>query len=153
LHVELSQSSRQDVALIDVSRADAERHRRAAIVLASESASLGAARSFVSAMLELWDYEDPDEIVPLLTSEIVSNAVRHATGDVSLEVVLLDHHALRVQARDASPDAPVVRRSNPGGVGGHGLTIIESLARRWGVERYDDSKVVWFEAAVAPRSH
>jgi anti-sigma regulatory factor (Ser/Thr protein kinase) len=136
-----------------VSRADAEREKRAVIVLASESASLGAARSFVSAMLELWDCEDPEDIVPLLTSEIVSNAVRHAIGNVSLEVALVNHDALRVQARDASPDAPVVRRSNPGGVGGHGLTIVESLARRWGVERYDDSKVVWFEAAVSPRLH
>jgi anti-sigma regulatory factor (Ser/Thr protein kinase) len=134
-------------------RAADEGERRAAIVLESDSASLATARSFVAAMLELWDYEDPEEIVPLLTSEIVSNAVRHATGKVCLELALLNHGALRVQARDESPDAPVVRRSNPGGVGGHGLTIIESLARRWGVERYDDFKVVWFETPVSPRSH
>jgi anti-sigma regulatory factor (Ser/Thr protein kinase) len=150
--VELSRSSGQDVALIDVSRADAEREQRASIVLASESASLGAARSFVSSMLELWDCTDPDEIVPLLTSEIVSNAVRHTTGTVTLEVVLLNRRQLRVQARDESPDAPVIRRSNPGGVGGHGLTIIDSLSSRWGVEHYADHKVVWFETPVFPRS-
>ena len=152
--MELSQSSRQDVALVDVPRsADDRAEQRAGIVLESESASLAAARSFVSAMLELWGCEDPEEIVPLLTSEIVSNAVRHATGKVSLELALLNHEELRVQARDESPDAPVVQRSNPGGVGGHGLTIIESLARRWGVERYDDFKVVWFETPVSPRPH
>ena len=49
------------------------------------------------------------------------------------------------------PRRPVVRRSNPGGIGGHGLTIVESLARCWGVERYEDYKVVWFEAPVSPR--
>ena len=151
--MELSRSSGHDVALIEMSRADAEREQRAAIVLASESASLGAARSFVSAMLELWGCTDPDEIVALLTSEIVSNAVRHATGNVTLEVTLLNRDELRVQARDESPDAPVIRSSNPGGVGGHGLTIIDSLSSRWGVERYDDHKVVWFEAPVSPDSH
>jgi anti-sigma regulatory factor (Ser/Thr protein kinase) len=104
-------------------------------------------------MLERWGGADPDEIVPLLTSELVSNAVRHATGEVSLEVALLNPHELRVEARDESPDAPVVRRSNPGGSGGHGLTIIETLSLRWGVDRYEHFKVVWFEAPVSPRSH
>jgi anti-sigma regulatory factor (Ser/Thr protein kinase) len=129
-----------------------EGERRAWIVLASESSSLSIARCFVSSMLELWDYEDPNEIVPLLTSEIVSNAVRHAAGRVGLELALLDDEALRVQARDESPETPVIRRSSPDGIGGHGLTIIDTLARRWGVERHDGSKVVWFETPVSPRS-
>jgi anti-sigma regulatory factor (Ser/Thr protein kinase) len=103
-------------------------------------------------MLELWNCEDPDDIVPLLTSEIVSNAVLHATGRVGLDVALLDGQELRVEARDQSPDTSVIRRSSPDGIGGHGLTIIESLARRWGVERYEDFKVVWFETPVAPRA-
>jgi anti-sigma regulatory factor (Ser/Thr protein kinase) len=101
-------------------------------------------------MLELWGYEDPDDIVPLLTSEIVSNAVRHAAGSVGLELVLLDGETLRVRARDESPDTPVIRRSSPDGIGGHGLTIVESLARRWGVERHEGFKVVWFETPVSP---
>jgi anti-sigma regulatory factor (Ser/Thr protein kinase) len=127
--------------------------RRAAIMLASEPASLSEARSFVAAMLDMWGREDPDAIVPLLTSEIISNAVRHAAGSVNLEVSLLNGDELRVQARDESPDSPVIRRSNPGGVGGHGLAIIESLARRWGVERHAGCKVVWFETRVPPRAH
>jgi anti-sigma regulatory factor (Ser/Thr protein kinase) len=144
-------SIRRDVALVDGDpREDDE--RRAAIVLIPGPASSSAGRSFVSSMLEQWDCEDPDEIVPLLTSEIVSNAVRHAKGSVSLQVALLHDDELRVEARDGSPDSPVIRRANPGGVGGHGLTIIESLARRWGVERHQDYKVVWFESSVAPRA-
>jgi anti-sigma regulatory factor (Ser/Thr protein kinase) len=149
--VELSQSSRQDVALVEGRCRVDEGEQRAGIVLASESASVSAARSFVSAMLESWDCDDPDEIIPLLTSEIVSNAVRYAAGSVGLELALLNREELRVQARDESPDTPVIRRSNPGGVGGHGLTIVESLARRWGVERHEDYKVVWFETPVSPR--
>jgi anti-sigma regulatory factor (Ser/Thr protein kinase) len=153
-HVKSFASVAVDVALGEgVCSALDDGERRAAIVLASESSSLSAARCFASAMLELWGYEDPDEIVPLLTSEIVSNAVRHAAGSVGLELALLNGDALRVQARDESPDTPVVRRSSPDGIGGHGLTIIETLARRWGVERHEGYKVVWFEAPVSPRAH
>jgi anti-sigma regulatory factor (Ser/Thr protein kinase) len=151
--VESSESVVLDVALVEGERrAVDERERRAGIVLAPESSSLSAARRFVSSMLELWDYEDPDEVVPLLTSEIVSNAVRHAVGSVGLELALLDGEELRVQARDESPDRPVIRRSSPDGIGGHGLTIIESLARRWGVELHEGFKVVWFEIPVSPRA-
>ena len=151
--MESSESVVLDVALVEgVCRAVDERGRRAGIVLAPESSSLSAARRFVSSMLELWDYEDPDEVVPLLTSEIVSNAVRHAVGSVGLELALLDGEELRVQARDESPDRPVIRRSSPDGIGGHGLTIIESLARRWGVELHEGFKVVWFEIPVSPRA-
>ena len=147
--MESSESVVLDVALVEGERrAVDERERRAGIVLAPESSSLSAARRFVSSMLELWDYEDPDEVVPLLTSEIVSNAVRHAGGSVGLEMVLVDGETLRVHARDESPDTPVIRRPSPDGIGGHGLTIIESLARRWGVERHGGFKVVWFETPV-----
>ena len=68
-----------------------------------------------------------------------------------MEIALVHDGALRVQARDHSPQAEVVRRLNPGGAGGHGLQIVAALARQWGVDRYEDSKVVWFEATVTPR--
>jgi len=145
------QSMQHDGSLFEVPQ-QGMAGRRAAIMLASEPASLSEARSFVAAMLDMWGREDPDAIVPLLTSEIISNAVRHAAGSVNLEVSLLNGDELRVQARDESPDSPVIRRSNPGGVGGHGLAIIESLARRWGVERQAGCKVVWFETLAPPRA-
>ena len=131
--MESSESVVLDVALVEgVCHAVDERERRAGIVLAPESSSLSAARRFVSSML--------------------SNAVRHAVGSVGLELALLDGEELRVQARDESPDRPVIRRSSPDGIGGHGLTIIESLARRWGVELHEGFKVVWFEIPVSPRA-
>ena len=145
----MSGSSWHNVAVVEDGYHAGEA-QRAGIELASDSASLSAARSFVSSALEKWDREDFDQIVPLLTSEIVSNAVRHAAGRINLEVALLNGEELRVEVRDGSPDAPVIRRSNPDGIGGHGLTIVDSLARRWGVERFENTKVVWFEAPVSP---
>ena len=148
--MELPGANGQNLAVVEGRhRVVDETDRRAGISLANNSASLSVARSFVASVLGSWDREDPDNIVPLLTSEIVSNAVRHAAGAIILELALLDHEEVRVEVRDGAPATPVVRRSNPGGIGGHGLTIVESLARSWGVERYEDHKVVWFEAPVS----
>jgi anti-sigma regulatory factor (Ser/Thr protein kinase) len=127
--------------------------RRAAIVLSPEVASLSTARVFVSSMLELWECEDPDQVARLLTSEVVSNAVRHAASTIELEVAMFNEQQLRVRARDEAPQARVEPDPHrPEGEGGHGLQIIESLAERWGVERYEDHKVVWFETFALPRS-
>jgi anti-sigma regulatory factor (Ser/Thr protein kinase) len=126
--------------------------KRAAIVLSPEASSLSAARAFVSSMLELWECEDPDQVARLLTSEVVSNAVRHAASPIELEVAMVNDHQLRVRARDEAPHAKVARDLHrPQGEGGHGLQIIECLAERWGVERYEDHKVVWFETFALPR--
>jgi anti-sigma regulatory factor (Ser/Thr protein kinase) len=149
----MSGANGRNVAVVEGSyRAVDASDQRAGIALDADSASLSVARSFVASTLESWDREDPDNIVPLLTSELVSNAVRHAAGSVALELALLNGEDLRVEVQDGSPAAPVIRRPNPGGIGGHGLTIVESLARSWGVERYQDHKVVWFEAPVSPRA-
>jgi anti-sigma regulatory factor (Ser/Thr protein kinase) len=131
---------------------ETDEKKRAAIVLTPEAASLSAARAFVSAMLEVWQCEDPDQVVRLLTSEIVSNAVRHAASTIELELAMFNEQQLRVRARDEAPDATVAQDpGRPEGEGGHGLQIIEALAERWGVERYEDHKVVWFETFALPR--
>jgi anti-sigma regulatory factor (Ser/Thr protein kinase) len=127
--------------------------KRAAIVLTPEASSMAKARAFVSSMLELWECEDPDQVARLLTSEIVSNAVRHAASPVELEVAMVNEHQLRVRARDEVPQAAVARDFHrPPGEGGHGLQIVEALAQRWGVERHEDHKVVWFETFSLPSS-
>ena len=124
----------------------------ASIVLAPVATNLAVARSFVSAALEKWECEDTDDVAALLTSEIVSNAVRHAASAVGLEVAIIDQQHLRVEARDEAPKATVATDPDrSGGEGGLGLQIVQSLALRWGVDRYDDHKVVWFESTVRPR--
>jgi anti-sigma regulatory factor (Ser/Thr protein kinase) len=147
--VNTRQSSSADTRAASTSAGNAD--KRAEIVLAPVPESLSAARSFVASLLDQWDCEDPDEVVALLTSEIVSNAVRHASGAIGLQVEMVNDHELSVRARDEAPEAPVERRLNPGGAGGHGLHIVETLSRRWGVERFDEYKVVWFEAPVSSR--
>lgn len=69
----------------------------------------------------------------LLTTELVSNAVRHAGTDIELSVSF-DDDVLRVEVRDQALDrAP--RLGNPYGSGGYGLHIVagRSSAAYWTV--------------------
>ncbi|MGH9090411.1 MAG: ATP-binding protein [Acidimicrobiales bacterium] len=125
--------------------------RRAGIDLAAVPESVRAARAFMASMLDVWSCDDMDRVVELLTSEIVSNAVRHASGPIRVEAALGDDGSLRVAATDDHPAAPALRDADPEAEGGRGIRLVQRLARRWGVETADGHKLVWFETTVAHR--
>ncbi|MFD8635195.1 ATP-binding protein [Streptomyces sp. NPDC059533] len=88
------------------------------------------------------------EDVLLLVSELVANARLHGGGPVSL-ALLRTGDGLRIEVTDRSPVLPVRRRNtHPARPGGHGLLIVERLARRWGAEPLDGGKCVWLEVSV-----
>jgi anti-sigma regulatory factor (Ser/Thr protein kinase) len=121
--------------------------------LEATPASAAAARRFVRDLLAAWDCETDDEVAVLLTSELVSNAVRHAASRLALDVRCEPENDLvRVEVHDADERLPVVRSPDPDAVGGRGLFLVESLARRWGAEPEGAGKVVWFELGGAPAS-
>jgi anti-sigma regulatory factor (Ser/Thr protein kinase) len=134
-----------------VTSRQSQRELRAELDLVAEPRSLSTARSFVASMLDLWECDDPDQVIALLTSEIVSNAVRHAGGKIGLEMAMVANDELRIEASDTHPDIHVAPRVDRRGEGGRGLLLVESLARRWGVETHERYKVVWFEVPVVPR--
>jgi anti-sigma regulatory factor (Ser/Thr protein kinase) len=91
---------------------------------------------------------DPDVAV-LLTSEIVTNALRHGRAPFRLTVEAVDG-TLRVEVRDAGgSSSPMVRRATPEDIGGRGLALVDTLADNWGW-RPDGSRgtVVWFELSA-----
>jgi anti-sigma regulatory factor (Ser/Thr protein kinase) len=105
----------------------------------------------VGAAIDEWGCGDPDQVIALLTSEIITNAVRHAEGTIGLGVFMLDAGTIRVEASDGSPHTTVTPRSEPDDDGGRGLHIVERLAQRWGTDRDEAGKAVWFEARVVRR--
>src|SRR3954447_22908109 len=85
---------------------------------------------------------DLDHTVSLLTSELVTNAIRHAAvhGDIHVAGAFEPGYA-RVEVLDRGPGFdPDVRHDH----GGFGLRLIDKLASRWGVERAGGT-LVWFE--------
>jgi anti-sigma regulatory factor (Ser/Thr protein kinase) len=125
--------------------------RRAETTLPRDPRSAAAAREFVGAAIDEWGCGDPDQVIALLTSEIITNAVRHAEGTIGLGVFMLDAGTIRVEASDGSPHTTVTPRSEPDDDGGRGLHIVERLAQRWGTDRDEAGKAVWFEARVVRR--
>ena len=112
--------------------------------------SVPAARAFLARLLDGWGVSD--EVIDdasLLTSELMSNAVRHGSGVVDLEIEVNDG-VLRVGVHDDGRNTPVVRDSGATSPGGRGMWIVQSLARDWGSEFHgeDPGKTVWFELVV-----
>src|SRR3954452_22360890 len=84
--------------------------------------------------------------VELLTTELVSNAVRHGGADEDEVVVLhlaLAPACLRIEVCDPG-DGFDAGTPQPYGEGGYGLFLVSEVSSRWGVARAR-SNVTWFE--------
>jgi anti-sigma regulatory factor (Ser/Thr protein kinase) len=122
--------------------------------LSSHPTSAGAARRFVAQVLGRWRCTgEVADAVLLCTDELVTNAILHVGSDID---VVVRHEcepgseAVRVEVSDASPRPPLRRVVAPEDETGHGLTLVEALADRWGVEVKGPGKVVWFRVHLAP---
>ena len=97
----------------------------------------------------------PDDLsdVVVLTSELVTNAVRHGGAGPGDEIVVhlaIAANVLRVEVCDFGPGfvPPAVLRPRARG-GGNGLVLVERLSSCWGVSG-DDGTCVWFERLLEP---
>ena len=101
------------------------------------------------ALAELNDVDTPTRrVLELLTSELVTNAVRHGASDPH-EAILLHARrtdgAIRVEVCDeghgfsAEPEQGDLLEP-----GGHGLMLVQTLAERWGTNA-GNPNCVWFE--------
>lgn len=90
-----------------------------------------------------------NQIVELLSSELLANAVLHGPegGSVFVQVALGDGH-VRITVADTGTGAPVVLQRDPGASSGRGMAIVDALAARWGSHADDTGTTVWFEVAL-----
>ncbi len=92
-------------------------------------------------------------VAELLTSELVTNAVKHGASDPHESILLSAHwedSKVRVEVCD---EGLTSFEADDGGTdlmepGGNGLVLVDALASRWGVDR-GQPKCVWFEAEPA----
>lgn len=90
------------------------------------------------------------EDAALVTSELVTNAVQHASGPISLTIGVTGG-ALRIEVGDGSPVLPTRRDPLPTAPEGRGLPLIDALATTWGSYPVEGGKVVWAELGAAAR--
>jgi hypothetical protein len=88
---------------------------------------------------------EPDQLqtARLLVSELVSNAVIHGEGQITL-CVWLRADAVRVEVRDQGAGFALgEQQPSRTSVGGWGLWLVSTQSSRWGVS--DNCARVWFE--------
>ena len=116
-------------------------------VVSSHATAFVEARRFVRDSVGPVPSRIVDDAI-LLTSELVTNAVRHAGLDDQDEIevtVSVDPRILRITVRDRGPGfdpEAMVPRSDEGG---WGLDLLRRLTSRWSVDRDSAGTDVWFE--------
>jgi anti-sigma regulatory factor (Ser/Thr protein kinase) len=99
--------------------------------------------------LEGWGLEMED--VPLLVSELATNAVLHARSDFEVTVIR-SARCDRVEVFDQNTRLPSFAVAPTDAYSGRGLMLLRGLSTNWGVESHSDiGKTIWFEVDVPRR--
>ncbi len=86
----------------------------------------------------------------LLVSELVTNALRSTSGQITIRLVL--ERTLVCEVLDDSAALPRLRQAGTEDESGRGLHVVSQLAQRWGTRRTTSGKVVWCEQPL-PATH
>jgi anti-sigma regulatory factor (Ser/Thr protein kinase) len=138
--------------------------------LASRLSAVAAARTEVEAAIGAWCVAVDPDVAILLTSELVTNAVTHATArtrrnggaarrgfaaEAVVLVIAADDAGLRVDVHDGSGDLPVLADcpADPDAETGRGLLLVTSLSAEWGFYRTPGGKAVYFTLEAQPDVH
>ena len=95
--------------------------------------------------MQRWDC--PDDLIEralLLTSELVTNAYRHAHTEARLSI-RCDDARVRIEVHDGGSGDVRLRPLDAGRTDGRGLHIVDALADRWGHHPVGQGAVVWVE--------
>ncbi|AIJ25694.1 ATP-binding protein [Amycolatopsis methanolica] len=122
--------------------------RRAVTRLPEEAPAVGQAREFATSALQAWEVPaDTREDIVLAASELVTNAVEHGQGEVTV-VLRQNGDRLLLRVWDDDVHVPVPRPAEQDSVRGNGLVIVEAVSESWGYETGSDGKWVWAEFAI-----
>jgi hypothetical protein len=107
----------------------------------------GKARSLVRATIQAWEVPVDMFVAVLLTSELVTNAVRHETRDTITLVITCGYGQLHVDVHDTSCELPVPVDGPLDAETGRGLILVAGLSSSWGYYQTPAGKAVYFALA------
>ena len=122
-------------------------HRKRRISLTTGPAAAAVARSQVRAAIYAWDVPVDEPVAVLLTSELVTNAIRYEAGEAVMLVITSACGQLRVDVHDTSCSVPVPVEEPADAETGRGLILVASLATQWGFYPTAAGKAVYFTLA------
>ncbi|MDP8953404.1 MAG: ATP-binding protein [Actinomycetota bacterium] len=105
---------------------------------------MGETRTFVRDALG--ETDAPPDVVDsavLLVSELATNVTLHARTDLQV-TIRFEQSRLWAEVKDWNSRMPQTCMAPIDATTGRGLALVEALASRWGAERDDDGKRIWF---------
>ena len=123
-------------------------HQMISLVLPSIPESVRIARFHVRAALGFHGLSEYADIAVMITSELVTNAIRHIGEDPGKTIGITlahvwDQVALGVIVTDSSPEGPVMRETSATSERGRGLQVVEALSDHWGWHPEPAGKAVY----------
>jgi anti-sigma regulatory factor (Ser/Thr protein kinase) len=106
-----------------------------------ETGEIARARRFVARTLRTWELQVEIPDLVLLVSELVSNALLHGAGTISVDIAY-EEGLLRLDVTDQGGTS--LPHLETGELGGRGLRLVDLLADAWGVEKNARETRVWF---------
>jgi anti-sigma regulatory factor (Ser/Thr protein kinase) len=109
-----------------------------------DASSVGETRRFVRDVLA--ETDAPTDVIDsavLLISELATNVTLHARTDLRV-TIRFDGSQLWAEVKDWNSRMPQPCMAPPDATTGRGLALVEALASRWGAQRDDEGKTVWF---------
>ncbi|HTS99414.1 MAG TPA: ATP-binding protein [Streptosporangiaceae bacterium] len=117
------------------------------IALSAGPAAAAEARRQVRAAICAWGVPVDPDVAVLLTSELVTNAIRHeASGTIMLTITCICG-LLRVDVGDTSRCVPVPVNTPADAEAGRGLMLVAGLSTDWGYHQTPSGKAVYFTLA------
>jgi anti-sigma regulatory factor (Ser/Thr protein kinase) len=115
--------------------------------LATGPAAAAEARRRVRVAIRSWQVPVDLDAALLLTSELVTNAVRYEAGQAVVLAIACSRGRLRVDVHDTSRSRPAVAEVPADAETGRGLLLVETLSDEWGCYRTPAGKAVYFTLA------
>ncbi|MGW6915952.1 SpoIIE family protein phosphatase [Kitasatospora sp. NPDC054939] len=139
-----------DIALLVARTRVLEPDRIAEQEVAATPAAVARARADATRQLAEWGLDEAAFVTELVLSELVTNAIRYATGPI--RVRMLYDRTLICEVSDTSSTAPHLRYAADEDEGGRGLFLVARLAERWGVRYTPEGKIIWAEQFLQPNT-
>ncbi|MGW2090082.1 SpoIIE family protein phosphatase [Streptomyces sp. NPDC001880] len=134
---------RDDIALLLARTHELSADHVASWEIPDDPAAVAGVRARTARLLRAWGLEELEMTTELIVSELVTNAVRYATGPIRLR--LLRQSVLICEVSDTSSTSPRLRHARTTDEGGRGLFLVAQLTRRWGTRYTAEGKIIWTE--------